>query len=282
MEFLASDYLWCCTHGLTFEEQFLKPCNTLSYAVTREGSRKPTAFRLQVLWERGIVMGTGAAPKYTHSRSHLPIWSLSYRERTSMQQVRWTIGVDKKNSSLQAYALTLSSSTTRSLHHLHNPTCPEERRAKENMWLSGLLWQETGPTRYDSFHGSAPTVDHVWVEEERWLKCSKVDRIVMDSDHLGLGLCIGVKPVDMRRPAKGSVAGRTLNRRPSWRSWSVWTGKQSLREELQLETNMEWLTICARFSLENSSVFWTTMHLVSSTPLLSRSDTGGGKTMDWS
>ena len=240
MEFLASDYLWCCTHGLTFEEQFLKPCNTLSYAVTREGSRKPTAFRLQVLWERGIVMGTGAAPKHTHSRSHLPIWSLSYRERTSMQQVRWTIGVDKKNSSLQAYALTLSSSTTRSLHHLHNPTCPEERRAKENMWLSGLLWQETGPTRYDSFHGSAPTVDHVWVEEERWLKCSKVDRIVMDSDHLGLGLCIGVKPVDMRRPAKGSVAGRTLNRRPSWRSWSVWTGIRSLREELQqLETTRE-------------------------------------------
>ena len=75
-------------------------------------------------------------------------------------------------------------------------------KLRENMRLGGMLWQVTGPTRYDSFHGSASTVDHVWVEEERWLKCSKVDRIVMDSDHLGLGLCIGVKPVDRERPAK--------------------------------------------------------------------------------
>ena len=81
-------------------------------------------------------------------------------------------------------------------------TTRDSDKLRENMRLGGLLWQETGPTRYDSFHGSGSTIDHVWVEEERWLIYSKVDRIVMVSDHLGLGLCIGVKPVDRERPAK--------------------------------------------------------------------------------
>ena len=81
-------------------------------------------------------------------------------------------------------------------------TTRDSEELRENMRLGGLLWQETGPTRFDSFHGSASTVDHVWVEEQRWLKCSKMERILMDSDHLGLGFCIGVKPVDRKRPAK--------------------------------------------------------------------------------
>ena len=81
-------------------------------------------------------------------------------------------------------------------------TTRDSDKLRENMQLGGLLWQETGSTRYDSFYGSAFTVELVLVEEERWLKCSKVDRIAMDSDHLGLGLCIGVKPVDRERPAK--------------------------------------------------------------------------------
>ena len=81
-------------------------------------------------------------------------------------------------------------------------TTRDSDKLRENMWLGGLLKKETGSTRYETFHVSASTVDHVWVEEERWLKCSKVDKIVMDFDHLGLVLCIGVKPVDRIRPAK--------------------------------------------------------------------------------